>query len=436
MGKKIFKIFIVGFFKAILVLGCMILAAVGGFYGTKKYYTVKNQKARESEAKEMISGAKVDTVSRNLIFSYNSDKNTISNAVLEVYDTENQVMSYVTIPTSVEVTIPANMYRKLLAVNQEIPQIFKFYKLPKYFDKNDDTKYGYGAIIMASMLDVDISYYTVVDKSVFDQAFDLQKSSIKNNGMIKGFDYSGVTTTAAADDSVPSGDDPYAHDDSFVSASSGVTSNTPTNDSTSGGGLSKIVNVAVLKDTYMAQFDAVKGDEVEFTDFMTETVMPSYMSNLDSADKLSYVENYMSLQTFDYYAVPGSYYDKVYVIDSDKAAKLFKKLGVPKSTEGEDYTEEEVVESVPEVSSVQVLNGSGVQGVAAKWQTNLANNGFNVATIGNYDQRLSDTLIIVKEEGMGQELVKYFSNPTIQVGAVPDGLDATVVIGMNDANVQ
>jgi glycerol uptake facilitator-like aquaporin len=118
MGKKIFKIFIVGFFKAVAVLLCMILAAVGGFFGTKKYYTVKNQRAKESEAKKMISGAKVDTVSRNLIFSYNPDKNTISNAVLEVFDTENEVMSYVTIPTSVEVTIPASMYRKLLAVNQ------------------------------------------------------------------------------------------------------------------------------------------------------------------------------------------------------------------------------------------------------------------------------------------------------------------------------
>ncbi len=434
MGKKIFKIFIVGFFKAVAVLLCMILAAVGGFFGTKKYYTVKNQKAKESEAKKMISGAKVDKVSRNLIFSYNPDKNTISNAVLEVYDTENQVMSYVTIPTSVEVTIPANMYRKLLAVNQEIPQIFKFYKLPKYFDKEDDTKYGYGAIILASMLDVDISYYTVVDKSAFDEVFESQKSNVKNNGTINGFDYSGSTTTAAVDDSAPSGDDPYAHDDSFVNASSGVAANTPVQDEGSVG--SKIVNVSVLREDYKSQFDSVKGDEVDFTDYMTDKVFPTFMSNLDSSDKLSYVENYMELDTFNYYVVPGAYHGKVYSIDSDKASKLFKKLGVPKSTEGEDYTEEEVVESVPEVTNIQVLNGSGVQGVAAKWQTNLTTNGFTVATIGNYDQRLSDTLIIVKEEGMGQELMKYFTNPTIQVGAVPDGLDATVVVGINDANIQ
>ncbi len=435
MGKKIFKIFIVGFFKAVAVLLCMILAAVGGFFGTKKYYTVKNQRAKESEAKKMISGAKVDAVSRNLIFSYNPDKNTISNAVLEVFDTENEVMSYVTIPTSVEVTIPASMYRKLLAVNQEIPQIFKFYKLPKYFDKDDDTKYGYGAIIMASMLDIDISYYTVVDKSVFDQAFTSQKSSVKNDGTIKGFSYSGNTTAVADDSSVPSGDDPYAHDDSFVSASSGVTTNAPTTDA-GAGSVSKLVNVAVLNEDYKAQFDSVKGDEVEFTDFMTDKVIPNYMSNLDSSDKLSYSDSYMKLETFDYYAVPGGYQGKIYVIDSKKASKLFKKLGVPKSTEGDDYTEEEVVESVPQISNVQVLNGSGVQGLAAKWQTNLTNNGFNVATIGNYDQRLSDTLIIVKEEGMGQELMKYFTNPTIQVGAVPDGLDATVIVGMNDANIQ
>lgn len=47
---------------------------------------------------------------------------------------------------------------------------------------------------------------------------------------------------------------------------------------------------------------------------------------------------------------------------------------------------------------------------------------------------MTQTKIIVKEDGVGKDLVKYFSNPVVETGTVDTGYDIKIIIGTADAN--
>ena len=67
MGKKVLRIFIMGFVKAVVVLLSMILCAMIGFFGTRFYYKQKQNSANKKEAESLIGKAQMDEVSKNLM---------------------------------------------------------------------------------------------------------------------------------------------------------------------------------------------------------------------------------------------------------------------------------------------------------------------------------------------------------------------------------
>ena len=73
--------------------------------------------------------------------------------------------------------------------------------------------------------------------------------------------------------------------------------------------------------------------------------------------------------------------------------------------------------------------------MAAKMQERLESKGYTVAEIGDYTKEtLTRTKIIVKKEGQGEDLVKYFKDPEVTVGTVDDGYDIEIIVGTADAN--
>ena len=134
--------------------------------------------------------------------------------------------------------------------------------------------------------------------------------------------------------------------------------------------------------------------------------------------------------------MPGRYDDKTYVFDIENATAMFRKCGVDstnKEDEGDEVSDDDDAEGVKsELFNIVILNASRTQGVAAKWSEEMSLEGYNVKQIDNYDTLLTDSLIIVREEGQGEEFLKYFKNASIQVGTVPSGADAELIIGTND----
>lgn len=84
--------------------------------------------------------------------------------------------------------------------------------------------------------------------------------------------------------------------------------------------------------------------------------------------------------------------------------------------------------------TIEVLNSTDTAGVAAGWQEKLNNAGFTVSQIGNYEtETLTNTKIIVSQEGMGQDLAGYFQNATIEVGTISSGVEIQIIVGTDDA---
>ncbi len=109
------------------------------------------------------------------------------------------------------------------------------------------------------------------------------------------------------------------------------------------------------------------------------------------------------------------------------------------ATTEETTTEEATVEEIPSTDKkIVVLNSTNTTGLAGKWQSKLSSNGFSNVGAGNYSAGAeTQTKIYVKEDGMGQDLVSFFSNATVEIGK-PDTSACSVTKGnitLNDADI-
>ena len=79
------------------------------------------------------------------------------------------------------------------------------------------------------------------------------------------------------------------------------------------------------------------------------------------------------------------------------------------------------------------MNSTGINGLASSFQEKLVEQGMNVISIGNYsDSMLEQTKIIVKEEGIGEDLLQYFKDATIEVGELSNDVDIRIILGTSD----
>jgi CO dehydrogenase/acetyl-CoA synthase beta subunit len=62
------------------------------------------------------------------------------------------------------------LYRKLVIIKPEIPQIIKFASITKYLDEK--TVFDYGVLMAEDLLGTDISYYTVIPEDLFTEIFE------------------------------------------------------------------------------------------------------------------------------------------------------------------------------------------------------------------------------------------------------------------------
>lgn len=119
----------------------------------------------------------------------------------------------------------------------------------------------------------------------------------------------------------------------------------------------------------------------------------------------------------------------------------------------EEITTEEPTTEVMEIPSTDkkiiVLNSTGVAGLAKRWANKLTGSGFSSVVTGNYTAGAeSKTKIYVAQEGMGNDLISYFSDAELIVGALDsgnfspvsgvsaDGVEIYIVIGDEDTTVQ
>jgi hypothetical protein len=126
--------------------------------------------------------------------------------------------------------------------------------------------------------------------------------------------------------------------------------------------------------------------------------------------------------------------DESILSDPDDGDELLTASG-----DGEDGAEtEQVVSSVDK--KIVVLNGTTTKGLAGHWKDTLSGYGYTNIDSANYYNGEENTRILVTEDGIGQDLLQYFTNASIETGTLTsddtdadlDGVQIIVIIGASD----
>lgn len=408
--NNVTKVFFTSLMKSILFIIVLLLI---GFASYKISYKIlsndeENIGTSRGDIADIIEDAQTDEISKNLIYVCNGDK--IINLILEICNTNTNNMDYVTIPARTEFTIPTTMYQKLCTVNEQIPQIIRIGRLKTYFDNNEDA-FGYGELIIERMLGIKISYYTVIDRETFKSHYTRKRIRVRFKQ-----DLDAATTTPEPD----------------------ATGTIPSSEITT---VSQRISIA--SDTYIRQLKDISGDQEKIAEYIKEQYQ-RVDSNLTVYNKIGYIECYEKLNVdyFHYWGIPGTFTGKVFSVDT-KASKSFLDRLINNKR---NYTKPHRRSSTAALSNnrktesskglnIIVLNGSNINGLASKTRTMLNSDGFSVNKIGDYvDETFTRTKIIVKKEGVGNDLAKYFNSPVVEVGDVQEGFDIEIILGTADAS--
>lgn len=188
------------------------------------------------------------------------------------------------------------------------------------------------------------------------------------------------------------------------------------------------------KKSFKAEMTALhtKEDYETFFDKYYEKVT----SNLSREKKDTYIDTYLEgvPDQVAFSVVSGESCDDVFVLSVEETNYLINKI-----LENDSYTDENQPAAEKAASSVglviEILNSTGINGLASSFQEKLVEQGMNVISIGNYsDSMLEHTKIIVKEEGYGEDLLQYFKDATIEVGELGNGIDIRIILGTSDGN--
>jgi hypothetical protein len=414
MKKNAVMFFLKSLLKSIVVIVSILAVGVISYKVSYEYLSKQLEEGKldvkEQELENILDQAQTDEISKNLIYVVDNNQK-ITHLMLEICNTQTYNMDYITIPVATDYTIPSKMYQKLCVVDEEIPQIVRLSKLRKYFSDLEDSKaYGYAELIIEKMLDVDISYFTVISSDIYKNHYQLQEQT--------------TTYTKVSQETESATQSPESSGDVQTGKSS-VT-----------------MRVNVISDSYKNQLADLSSDENKIMDFIKEQYeQDGLVSNLTVYNKIGYLEAYQKMDTayYHYWGIPGEYTGKLFTVDTASASGFIKKIQNRKKTYTEEQSFGKTVSKKKQISSkgkkILLLNGSKISGLAASKQTTLTQAGFTVPKVGDYTREvLTQTRIIVPKKRMGNDLAQYFKNPEIVVGEVESGYDIEIILGTVDAN--
>ena len=165
IGKIIFVMFLRSFFTVVLLL----VVAMGSYGLTMKYYEVTADETHGKDMLDIVGDITADEISRNIIYSVNSETSEVEGMIIEVLNTTTGNLDFITIPANTQFTIGSEVYKRMCAAGADVPQIMRMSLLNSYF--SDNTAYEYGILMLEDYLGIDIGYYTAVESSVFQGWF-------------------------------------------------------------------------------------------------------------------------------------------------------------------------------------------------------------------------------------------------------------------------
>lgn len=385
-GNNLLNLFMKGFLKSFLLIAVLIGTAYGSYKLTMHFYKpdkVANDSKAEEIISDMVSDVPVEKVSKAIIVSVDHETGKISRIVLEIFNTYTCNMDYITIPANTQFTLSNELYQKINALNQEVPQIVTLSDMNQYFSGEND--YQYDMFILEDLLGIDIHYYSVLDDSDYSKVFTEEKRTF-------------IYQTKEEEQRVMT------------------------------------AGVQVFSPDFLLQLEHIK-DEPALVEFV-KNWYKNLDTNLAEVNKLKYVADYLQVEPdyIYYHSLYGEEKNGCFFADQEVAVPMLKELERNTVKYQEPQPDEAgEVGRVSEGLKIRILNGSGISGLASAYKDILTLDLYNVTGIANYVQDdLEITRIVVKQEGMGLDLLKYFNEAVLETGQTREGTDIEIILGKKD----
>ena len=369
--KSPLEVFVHRFVVSTFWLVVMILLGTASYKLTIAYYDrtggPKTDRMLEIVNEYFDDGEVVGQISKNLILSENA-KGEIKHIVLGMFNPITGNLDYITIPTDTQFTISNELYQKLCNAGSEAPQIIKLEDADQYF--SEKVLYGYMVILLEDMLDMDIGYYTVVSKKRFEEVF---TEILTEEGQ-------GIYTVAQK----------FLYETSDLS------------------------------------------DAESLENFLRKEAK-SYKSSLSLQGKYKYVPDYLEIteECIHAHGLCGTKKTDYFDVNIEEARMMLIDIeDNPMPYAAVQETTEEIILSDSKGYQIEILNASGITGLAALYGQRLSENGYTITHIGNYTLgNLTESKILIKNEGLGTDLLNYIGKANIEVAELPDGIDIQILLG-------
>jgi len=284
LKRKVKKLFLKGLLQSFFIVIILFGAGWLGYQATMNYLKIPEDdivtEVKLTPTPKPITTASVDEISKNLIYCYNKKTKEINKIVLEIYHCQKKQLTYITIPVNTKMTMSDSLYRRLVLAHPDIPQIIKLSSITKYFDK--DTVFDYGVLLAEDLLNLQLSYYTVIPQDVYEQIFVEQYTTVLSD------EISNETTTAANQE--------------------------------------KIVPVEKFTEEYVEFLKSLTTKE-ELSTYI-EDIYSSFKSNLSVYDKMNYLDSYCKtpFSNISFVCIPGEDYNSGFEIDEYEVTKQLQAL--------------------------------------------------------------------------------------------------------------
>lgn len=175
MRRSASKIFVIGFLKSLLFFILFVAISTLSYNLVMDFFGIEDTDVIEiipPQERTAITEARLDGISKHLIYSVDDETGDINKLILEIFNSEKYKLYYITIPVKTQLTLSDSLHKELILTTPSIPQFLKLSAITGYFPK--EMAYEYGILMIEDLLNIQISYYTVVPQSIYDTVFETE----------------------------------------------------------------------------------------------------------------------------------------------------------------------------------------------------------------------------------------------------------------------
>lgn len=348
----------------------MLLAIGIASYFLTMLFHKTTERVERSTKYKHVIDVNPSSESSNLIYSVNPDTKEVKAVVLELFDKETGNLDYITIPNKTQIELSSQEYQTYLEASELLPQIVTLKDINEYFA--GDVAYEYGILFLQSELDVEIGYFTAMETTEFNKRF------VKKD------------------------------------------------------------NAFVPRDEYL---DTVaENKDVKAMEEFIENEWDVIISDITLSQKKQYAEAFLKVNRKYIYA-HRAYAEEIKgkaTLDAKQTTQLIQKIweSEPRTQSQKGVGGAGTSSALQKIKgkTIQITNGSRINGLAASFQTKFTEDGLTVLGVGDYGGEIQqETVIYAKKKSWAKCLKGYFNKPRVeQAPALTNGADIEVVLGLDD----